>query len=190
MSIRSVVIYCGTNNIDTSNSDEISVGVVTIARSTYRRYPNIEVIVSGLLPSTQRVKINKTNDYCKRSKKTTLMRQDPDWTLPDNSLSMELYYKDHVHLIENRNIKFSNWLLKHCRTYYHQNHHNHHHTCHNHHWSDHHFHLPYPGQTFFPFKHFPNHLHFNHRQPQQHPSNRNVELFCLILWLLHQNHKH
>ena len=33
-SIRSVVIYCGTNNIDTSSSDEISVGVVTIARST------------------------------------------------------------------------------------------------------------------------------------------------------------
>ena len=32
-SIRSVVIHCGTNNIDTSSSDEISVGVVTIARS-------------------------------------------------------------------------------------------------------------------------------------------------------------
>ena len=32
-SIRSIVIHCGTNNIDTSSSDEISVGVVTIARS-------------------------------------------------------------------------------------------------------------------------------------------------------------
>ena len=32
-SMRSVVIHCGTNNIDTSSSDEISVGVVTIARS-------------------------------------------------------------------------------------------------------------------------------------------------------------
>ena len=30
-SIRSVVIHCGTNNIDTSSSDEISVGVATIA---------------------------------------------------------------------------------------------------------------------------------------------------------------
>ena len=29
------------------------------------------------------------------------MRQDPDWTLPDNSLNMELYYKDHHHLIGN-----------------------------------------------------------------------------------------
>ena len=67
-SIRYFVIHCGTNNIDTSSSDEISVGVVTIARSISHRYPNIEVIVGDLLPrdihwSTRRVKINKTNDY-------------------------------------------------------------------------------------------------------------------------------
>ena len=35
------------------------------------------------------------------------MQQDPDWTWLDNSLNMELYYKDLLHLIENRNIKFS-----------------------------------------------------------------------------------
>ena len=112
-SIRSVVIHWGTYNIDTSSSDEISLGVATIARSISHRHPNIEVIVSGLLPrdihwSTRRVKINKTNDYlkdyCERSKKMTFMRQDPDWTFPDNSLNMELYYKDHLHLIENGNI--------------------------------------------------------------------------------------
>ena len=77
-SIRSIVIHCGTNNIDTSSSDEISMGVVTIARSIFHRYPNIEIIVSGLLPrdihwSTRRVKINETNDYlrdyCKKIKK-------------------------------------------------------------------------------------------------------------------------
>ena len=67
-SIRSVVIHCGTNNIYTSSSDEISVDVVTIARSIFYRYSNIEIIVSGLLPrdihwSTRRVKINETNDY-------------------------------------------------------------------------------------------------------------------------------
>ena len=32
-SIRSAVIHCGTNNINTSCSDEMVVGVVTIARS-------------------------------------------------------------------------------------------------------------------------------------------------------------
>ena len=63
--IRSVVMHCGTNNIDTSSSDKISVGVVTIARSIFRRYPNIEIIVSSLLPrdihwSARRVKINET----------------------------------------------------------------------------------------------------------------------------------
>ena len=69
-SIRSVVINYGTNNIDTNSSNEISVSVVTIARSISHRYPNIEIIVSGLLPrhfhwSTRRVKINKANDYLK-----------------------------------------------------------------------------------------------------------------------------
>ena len=47
-SIKSVVKHCGTNNIDTSSSDEITAGVVTIARSISHRYPNIQVIISGL----------------------------------------------------------------------------------------------------------------------------------------------
>ena len=120
-SIRSVVIHCGTNNIDTSSSDEIRVGVVTIDRFIFHRYPNIEIIVSSLLPrdihwSTRRVKINETNDYlrpyCKKSEKMSFMRQDPDWTLPDNSLNMELYYKDHLHLIENGNMKFSKSIIE------------------------------------------------------------------------------
>ena len=77
-SIRSIVLHCGTDKIDTSSSDEISVSVVTIATSIYHRYPNIEVIVGYLLPrdihwSTRRVKINKNNDYlrnyCKKWKK-------------------------------------------------------------------------------------------------------------------------
>ena len=81
-SISSVVIHCSAKNIDTSSSDEISVGVVTIARSISHRYPNIEIIVSSLLPrdihwSTRRVKINDTNDYlrdyCIKFKKLTFM---------------------------------------------------------------------------------------------------------------------
>ena len=77
-SIRSIVIHCGTNNIVTSNSNETSVGVVTMTRSIFHCYPNIEIIVSGLLPrdihwSKRRVKINETNDhlrdYCKKKKK-------------------------------------------------------------------------------------------------------------------------
>ena len=69
-SIRSVVVHCGTNNIDTNSSNEISVGVVTIARFISHCYPNVEIIVGGLLPRdfhwyTQRVKINKANDYLK-----------------------------------------------------------------------------------------------------------------------------
>ena len=40
------------------------------------------------------------------------MREDPDWTLPDNSLNMELYYKDHLRLTENGNMKFSKLIIE------------------------------------------------------------------------------
>ena len=118
-SVRSVVIHCDTNNIGTSSSDEISLGVITIAKSISHCYPNIEGFVSGLLPtdihwSAQGSRIcakskMKTNaylrEYCEKSNKITLMRQDQGWTLPDNSLNIELFYKDHFHLY--------NWKPKH-----------------------------------------------------------------------------
>ena len=40
------------------------------------------------------------------------MRQDLDWTLPDNSLIMELYYKDHLLVIKNGNMKFSKLMTE------------------------------------------------------------------------------
>ena len=40
------------------------------------------------------------------------MPQDPDWILPDNSLNMELYYKDHLLLIEDGNTKFSKLIME------------------------------------------------------------------------------
>ena len=122
-SIRSVVTHCGTNNINTSSSDEISLGVVTIARPISHCYPNIEVIVSGLLPrdihwSMLRVKIKKTNTLSetllRKIQQINFHMQDADWTFPDNSLNVELYYQNkyYLNLIENGNIKFSNLTIE------------------------------------------------------------------------------
>ena len=36
----------------------------------------------------------------------------PKWTLPDNFLNIELYYKDHLHLIGNGNNKFSKLIIE------------------------------------------------------------------------------
>ena len=47
-----------------------------------------------------------------KNKKKTFVRQDPDLTLPDNSLNMELYHKDHLYLMENGNIKFSKLVIE------------------------------------------------------------------------------
>ena len=63
--------------------------------------------------STRRIKINETNDHLRDlQKKKTFMGQDPDWTLPDNSLNMELYYKDYLHLIGNGNMKLSKLIIE------------------------------------------------------------------------------
>ena len=50
-SARSVVKHCGTNSTDTSNSDEISLGIAAIAWSSSHRQPDVKVTVSGLSSS-------------------------------------------------------------------------------------------------------------------------------------------
>ena len=91
-SIRSVIIHWGTNNIDTSSSDEISVGMVTIARSISHGYPNTEPrTFIGLCREQKLIRAMIIWQTIAKNKKMTFMHQDPDWTLPDNSLNMELY---------------------------------------------------------------------------------------------------
>ena len=98
-SIGPDVINCGTNNIDTSSSDEMSVGA-TIARSISHRFPNIEIIVSGLLPTgihwfTWWVKTNETNGYVRNYyKKIKKWLSCATTQTRHFSLNMELYYKD------------------------------------------------------------------------------------------------
>ena len=111
VSVRSIVIHCSANNIDTSNSDEISLGMFPVTGSISKRYPNIEIIVSALFPreidwSIQSVKIKKTNTYLKdygnKSTKITVMSEDPDCTLPDKSLNMQLSHRDRLYLSEKK----------------------------------------------------------------------------------------
>lgn len=49
-SVGSVVIYCSTNSINTNSTYETSLGILVIAESISKRHPNIEIIVTGLLP--------------------------------------------------------------------------------------------------------------------------------------------
>ena len=44
-SVRSVVIHCGTDNINTSSSDEISLDAFTIARSISHRYQTLMLLL-------------------------------------------------------------------------------------------------------------------------------------------------
>ena len=46
-SVRSVIIHCGMSNIDTSTSDKIGYGAVTITRFTSHCYPNIQLLMAN-----------------------------------------------------------------------------------------------------------------------------------------------
>lgn len=46
--VRSVILHCFMNKINTSRSDGISFGAFVIARSISYRYQNTEVIANGL----------------------------------------------------------------------------------------------------------------------------------------------
>ena len=91
-SLQGQLLYRGTNNVDTSSSDEISVGMVTIARSISHGYPNTEPrTFIGLCREQKLIRAMIIWQTIAKNKKMTFMHQDPDWTLPDNSLNMELY---------------------------------------------------------------------------------------------------
>ena len=72
------------------------------------------------------------------------MTEEQGWTSPGNLLNMQLCYKNHLHIIENLNIKLSKSIIEYCTTYYHPNqHHNYQrHVYHNHFLLNLHLHLP------------------------------------------------
>ena len=131
-------------------------------------------------------------EFCEKPNEMTFMRQNPDWTFPD-SLNMELYYKDHLHLIENGNIKFSEIIIETLQYVLSPQ------------WSSQlsssclsqssliispppssSLHVPYPGPSVKTLSQSPSSQSLSATVTQT----RNIKVFCLILRLLHQNFKH
>ena len=90
------------------------MGIVVIARTISHHHPNNEVIVGELLPRDIHWSTHWSVDWfsafserlLRKIQQNNFHESRPDWTLPDNSLNMQLYHKDHLHHIESRNVKF------------------------------------------------------------------------------------
>ena len=113
-SFRSAVIHCSMNNINTSNSDEISLDpspiVIQISKLLFVDYyqetciGSVTFILSRDLPERLLRHIYQNNFH----EPTPI----PDFATKLFNLNMQLYYKDHLHLIKNENTKFCKSIIE------------------------------------------------------------------------------
>ena len=120
LSVKNIVVMCGTNNIQHDSVEDITGGIIDISSQLRRIYKNSNVIVCGLLPrdeswSVNRVYIKELNEYLHHKCNfigVTFIDQI-DWTSQNGSLKSNLYYDDNLHLIEEGNAKLAALIYKH-----------------------------------------------------------------------------
>ena len=114
-SVKFIVIHRGTNNLDYNDPIDIAKGILNIGKSLLEKAPKSNTILTGLLPrdkykSKRKNKLCQVCSYlnssCKTEKNMLYTDQGSGW-IPNSHMLDILYYKDHLHLIENGNTKFA-----------------------------------------------------------------------------------
>ena len=114
-SVKFIVIHCGTKNLDYNDPIDIAKGILNTGKSLLEKAPKSNIILTAILPhdkckSKRRNKLCEVNSYLSSSwkieKNMLYMDQGSGWILNSDMLGKSLYYKDHLHLIENGNTKF------------------------------------------------------------------------------------
>ena len=123
LNLQVAFVHCGTNNLDRDNPAEIRDGIASIVYTIQEKKPNVNIIVSGLLPrdqeiSSRRDKIKLVNrklmKWCRSGKVRNLhyLKPDRDWTKPDRRLVERYYFTDFLHLVEEGCEKFANSIYE------------------------------------------------------------------------------
>ena len=110
-SLEYVVISCGTNNLDTDDSEKIADGLFCIALALKKRMNHLKIVINGILPrdeqnTARRQKLfianelleSKCTNYVNTS--THYLSRDGDWIPENGCLDISLFYEDKLHLIE------------------------------------------------------------------------------------------
>ena len=112
-SLSKIVILCGTNNIFNDSPYDIVDGIIKIASTFEKIYPNSSIYISGLLPRDESWSVNTvTIDEINKSLQYQCIRegfiyidQSIGWTYKNGELDPVLFYKDSLHLVEKGNVK-------------------------------------------------------------------------------------
>ena len=96
--VEYLFIHCGTNNLECSSPKDIADGILAIGIMAKTKYPDVKVIVGGLLHCNQDVQsrfsvaeVNKVlrQKIHKLKEDLYYMEEDCDWINDDDSLNMD-----------------------------------------------------------------------------------------------------
>ena len=121
-----IVVLCGTNNIDKNSSSEIAQGILAIVDFIRNKKPNVNIIVCGILPrdlypSSRRNKVDDVNEelfqyisYSEELQNENVYFLPPEkgWTARGGELDKNLYFKDHLHLVEEGDEKLAKSITR------------------------------------------------------------------------------
>ena len=111
-------IHYGTNNLCTSSCKDIADGMLSTGVMAKAKSRNLKVIVGGLLHCDQLTSnVAEVNKILKRKigklHQFYFMDEDINWLENDeDSLNMEYYHVDHIHLNHKGNEKFANRIIR------------------------------------------------------------------------------
>ena len=123
-SLEDVVINCGTNNLDTDDSEKIADGLFCIALALKKRMNHLKIVINGiLLPqdeqnTARRQKLLTVNELlenkCTNYVNTYIhyLSPDGDWIRENGCLDISLFYKDKLHLIEKGYFKLASSIKR------------------------------------------------------------------------------
>ena len=117
-SLQYIVIHCGTNNIGYNDPEVISDGLINLAQVIQKKYRDIKIIISSLLPrdkghSQKRSLVIPLNIYLKEACNVYsfgFVELDCGWIV-GSSLSKLLFKNDHLYLTKFSYEKLSSFFV-------------------------------------------------------------------------------
>ena len=115
-SLEYALIICGTNNLDTDDSEKIADGLFCIALALKKRINHLKIVINGILPRDERNTVRRQKSFivnellenkCTNYSNTSIYYLSPDgnWIRENGHLDKSLFYKDNLHLIEKGYLK-------------------------------------------------------------------------------------
>ena len=120
--LQTAIIYCGTNNINKNDPEDIKTAILSITYFILEKKPQADVIIADLLPRNKEIShrrkriqiVNKKIENWHQENKIAnvkFLKPDTDWVDENRLLSVNLNFHDFLHLNEKGNIKFAKKIV-------------------------------------------------------------------------------